>query len=90
VGKIVVATATLPVGVVGKAYSASLQVLGGNGALHWSISSGLLPKGLTLDAGTGDISGVPKSSGRSTFVVQVADSSKPRETAGRKLSLAVT
>src|SRR6185312_15616402 len=39
----------------------------------WSVNSGSLPAGLTLDPTTGEISGTPTGSGPSTFTIEVTD-----------------
>jgi len=52
-------TTSLPPVFVGVPYSAQLQAIGGLGALTWSVFSGTLPAGLTLNASTGVISGTP-------------------------------
>jgi len=44
---------------VGKAYNASMAVTGGKGPYTFSILSGTLPAGLTLNAFTGVIGGTP-------------------------------
>ncbi|HUN37855.1 MAG TPA: putative Ig domain-containing protein [Trebonia sp.] len=64
---------TPPNGEVSVAYSDSLTATGGTGALTWSVSSGTLPPGLSLNSATGLLSGTPTTSGRYTFTVQVAD-----------------
>jgi hypothetical protein len=67
-----VLTTSLPSGVNGIAYSATL---GSSGAAPytWSVASGALPAGLTLNAATGVISGTPTGTGTSSFTVQVTD-----------------
>ena len=58
-------------GVIGQAYSTTLQANGGVTPLTWSISSGSLPAGLTLNATTGVISGTPAGpAGTATFSSQ--------------------
>jgi hypothetical protein len=64
----VIATTTLPNGTVGAAYSAQLQTVG-NRSGTWSISSGALPAGLTLNGATGVISGTPTTAGTPAFSV---------------------
>ena len=51
-------TGTLPVGVVGDEYQASLEATGGTSPYEWSMESGTLPSGLELNAFTGTIEGV--------------------------------
>jgi len=58
-------------------YSQSLSATGGVAPYHWSIASGSLPAGFTLNASTGTISGTPTTAGSSTFTVKVTDSSAP-------------
>ena len=64
-------TATATAGV---AYSSTLAASGGAGALTYSITSGALPTGLTLTAGTGAIAGTPTGSATAyNFTAQAAD-----------------
>ncbi len=64
----------------------TLTPLRGQGPYTWSIVSGSLPPGLTLDA-SGVISGTPTAIGTRTFTVQVTDSTL--DTATRVLSITV-
>jgi hypothetical protein len=68
-------TQTLPGGVVNQnpAYSAVLSAIGGTGAYTWSISSGSLPPGLSLNSSQGVISGTPTALGNYPFTAQVTD-----------------
>ena len=75
-----ITTGSLPDGQVGVSYSASLAASGGTKPYDWSILSGSLPSGLTLDA-SGAISGTPTSQGTSSLSIQVQDSSSPAQTA---------
>jgi hypothetical protein len=70
-------TASLPNGAVGTSYNATLMADGGTTPYIWSINKGTLPAGLSLDSGTGIISGMPTTDGDSTFTVQVSDNSTP-------------
>ncbi len=55
-------------------YNQALAATGGVGALTWSINSGTLPTGLTLDPATGTISGTVGSSATTeTFGVTATD-----------------
>jgi hypothetical protein len=69
-----VTTRSLPHGSVGAAYSATLSARGGNGSHTWSLVRGSsLPDGLSLGRSSGVISGRPKRTGTTTFVVEVTD-----------------
>jgi Putative Ig domain/HYDIN/CFA65/VesB-like, Ig-like domain/Cep192 domain 4 len=73
----VILTTSLPNGVVGMAYSATLVSTGGTSSPTWAIISGALPTGLTLNSGTGVISGIPTAptpTPTPSFTVQVTDS----------------
>jgi Putative Ig domain len=74
-----IATPALGSATVGTTYSQSLRAIGGSAPYSWSITSGSLPAGLTLTPSTGAISGVPTTSGTSTFIATVADSGSPRQ-----------
>src|SRR5205814_7077182 len=47
---------------------------GGTAPYAWSVISGSLPAGLTLNATSGAISGTPTTAGTSNFTAQVTDS----------------
>jgi hypothetical protein len=68
-----ISTSTLPVNFVGTAYSQTLAVSGGKAPYTWSVISGNLPAGLTLNSSTGTIAGTPTATGSSSFTVQVMD-----------------
>jgi hypothetical protein len=52
-------------------FSATLAATGGDGVYTWSLASGALPPGLTLNAGL--LEGTPTVAGDYRFVVRVAD-----------------
>ena len=87
---LVVVTTTLPSGQVGNAYSATLAATGGTTPYKWSLSSGSLPAGLSLNASTGAISGVPTASASAVALTfKVSDSSKPAQSKSVSLSLTI-
>ncbi|HYL84191.1 MAG TPA: immunoglobulin domain-containing protein, partial [Candidatus Angelobacter sp.] len=79
-----VSTAQLPGGFVAGGYSSTLAATGGSTPYSWSLLSGSLPNGLTLNAG-GVISGTPSLAGSFSFTVQVKDASST--TASRNFSI---
>ena len=72
-----VTSRSVPAGVVGRTYSATLMATGGTKPYSWSVVSGQLPKGLALQANTGQISGTPQATGSWKFTVSVSDATKP-------------
>ncbi|MBL0914289.1 MAG: Ig-like domain-containing protein, partial [Sphingopyxis sp.] len=66
--------AVLPNGTVGIFYSAILTTDGGTAPYRYSVTSGTLPTGLTLNAG-GTLSGTPLAAQNFTFTIQSQDSS---------------
>ncbi len=59
---------------VGVAYSSALVATGGIPPYTFSITSGSLPPGLSLNASTGAITGTPTTAGMYSFTAQVVDS----------------
>lgn len=58
---------------VGWPYSYRLQARGGTPS-EWSLTSGSLPVGVTLNQATGEVSGTPTGPGAATFNIKVVDS----------------
>jgi FG-GAP repeat/Putative Ig domain len=67
--------ASLPNGVEGASYNRSVTASGGVGPYNYSVSSGSLPPGLSLDPATGSISGMPTMPGRYDFTITATDGS---------------
>lgn len=67
-----VATTSLPVAILGEAYSQTLSVTGGIAPYAWTVSSGALPAGFTLSA-SGTLAGAGTASGSHAFTVRVTD-----------------
>lgn len=69
---VVVTTPTLAIAVEDWPYSQTVAATGGNGTYVWSISTGTLPNGLSLNTSTGAITGTPIVNGLVNFTVQAA------------------
>jgi hypothetical protein len=68
---------TLPDAVQGFPYTQAVAAVGGTAPYTWSVSSGALPTGLSLDPNTGIISGTPTGARSSTFTIEATDSTSP-------------
>ncbi|EDN70238.1 Putative Ig [Beggiatoa sp. PS] len=62
-----------PDGVIARRYSLALEPQSGTPPYQFSLSTGSLPAGLTLDKSSGLIQGEPSARGLSAFTVQVLD-----------------
>ena len=84
-----ITTNSLPSGSVGSSYKTTLSASGGVGAYAWSITSGVLPAGLSLKKTTGVLSGTPKAASTTTLTFEVSDSARPANVATKTLTLVI-
>jgi hypothetical protein len=61
-------------------YSSSVPAFAGVGPYHWTVQSGSLPPGLSLNPTTGAITGTPTTEGWFKATVRVTDSKTPKAT----------
>jgi len=66
---VTLAPASLPNGAMGTAYSQVLSASPAGGSYMFTVASGSLPAGLTLNSATGVLSGTPTANGSFTFTV---------------------
>jgi len=66
-------TKTLPKGTVGKPYTATIKLQGGQGPFEWTIIKGRLPLGIVIQANSGVLSGTPSFAGVYRFALNVRD-----------------
>ncbi len=77
-------------GQVGVVFNSPLVASGGTPPYTFSITSGSLPGGLTLNTSTGAITGTPTTSGTSNFTAKVTDSTTPTpQTASSTTSITI-
>ncbi len=87
---LLISTPSLPAGALDTAYTITLEAAGGVPPYnHWTVSSGALPAGLSLDPVSGTISGTPTAIGTSSFTIQVKDSAATPATATTDFSLTI-
>ncbi len=82
-----VITDALPDGAVGQSYSAWLEATGGSQPYSWSVDSGNLPGGLSLQA-NGLITGTPTTA--ATFAFRVVAQDSANRTATKDLAITIT
>jgi hypothetical protein len=86
-GALTITTTSLPSGMTAVPYTTTVTASGGTGALTWSVPTGSLPPGLSINAGTGVISGTPAAYGTYTVPVSVTDSASTPVTVTKTFSL---
>jgi hypothetical protein len=83
-----ITTRSLPHAAADHAYSQQLTAAGGTGPYSWSLASGRLPTGITLNR-EGALRGEPWAAGTYTFTVRAADSAWPAQSVTQRLSITV-
>ena len=78
-----------PNGTKGVFYTHTFPASGGVTPYTFSIASGSLPLGLTLNTATGVVSGTPTAIGVSSFVIQVTDAASSTATASCSITITV-
>ena len=81
-----ISTNGLPIGTQGSSYSDSLAATGGSLPYTWSLTSGSLPAGVSLNA-AGTLSGTPSKTGTFSFSVKVSDAASHSATASLGLTV---
>ena len=84
-----IVTTALPEGESASVYSQTINESGGLGPFTWTLTNGILPSGMSLDAATGTISGRATAVATNTFTVQVTDSESPPASASATLTISV-
>ena len=75
---------------VGKTYAAHLLTSGGRRPYHFSVKSGNLPDGLTLNPNSGVITGTPTKKESTSAQIEATDSSMPSQKADLSLTFTIT
>jgi len=88
---VTVTTQSLPDGQVGSPYTATLSASGGMAPYAWSLASGTLPSGLSLNSASGVLAGLPSASvSAEALNFTVTDSSSAAQTNTATLPLTIT
>jgi hypothetical protein len=83
-----IVTSTLPQAQTASLYSQTIVVTGGVGPYTWTLTSGILPSGISLNS-AGTLSGIATAVSANTFTVQVSDSESPPVSKSATLTLQV-
>lgn len=88
-GALSIVTTSLPQAETANLYSQTILTTGGIGPFHWTLTNGILPSGMSLNASTGTISGIATGVATNTFTVQVTDSESTPATASATFTIPV-
>jgi putative Ig domain-containing protein len=88
VGTALQATSAVRQGEVGVKYSGAIRATGGVAPLAWSIATGPLPDGLSLNRTTGRLSGVPRAAGATALTFAVTDAAGQQKTVPATIRIA--
>jgi hypothetical protein len=81
-----ITTTSLGGGKIGKPYSANIAATG-DSPITWAVTVGVLPDGLSLNAGTGAITGTPTTEETQAFTVSATNANG---TDDQELSITIT
>ncbi len=79
----------LPDGRVGATYSLTFVAQSGTAPYEFSIIDGQLPNGITLDAATGALSGIPTAPFSGSITLRVSDAATPQTSATRTYQIRI-
>ncbi|MGH3136574.1 MAG: Ig domain-containing protein [Gaiellaceae bacterium] len=85
--RLAITTARVPAARIGTAYRARLASSGGLAPKRWRIASGVLPRGIRLDARAGVLSGTARAAGVFRFTVETRDRLGARSTRAFRLTV---
>jgi hypothetical protein len=87
---VAITTQSLPAGQVGNPYTTTLSASGGSAPYAWSLGSGTLPSGLSLNSGSGMLAGYPSAAvSAAALNFKVTDSSNPAQSKTATLALTI-
>jgi len=82
-----ISPSTVPNGAVGTTYWLQFTATNGISPITWSLASGALPGGVTLNPSTGLLTGTPTAAGPFSFTIQAMDSMSQSTTASYSMQV---